>query len=76
MVMTIDVPEVAVREAALQGKSVETLLRERFSLPDLFPIGRSGRDPELAAQAIERLSERHTLAGLELSELINEGRRT
>lgn len=76
MVMTIDVPENAIREAERQGKSVEVLLRDWFLDSDLTPVGYSGRDPELAAQSIERLSERHTLDGIRMRDLLREGRRS
>lgn len=86
MVMTINVPERIVRDAEINGISVEEQLARLADvgsdadLNGLMPIGRQFGSAEEAAaeqkQAAERmLSSRSILGGLDIREMINAGRK-
>lgn len=86
MVMTINVPERIVRDAEINGISVEEQLARLADvgsdadLNGLMPIGRRFGSAEEAAaeqkQAAERmLSSRSILGGLDIREMINAGRK-
>lgn len=82
MVMTIDIPDAAVKEAESRGIQVEELLREKFTthveeriLPGSRPFGNGTRTPAEAGASICKNRKRYTLGDITIRELIDEGRR-
>ena len=81
MVMTVDVPEKILRDAASNGITVEQqLLRlaqagREPDLVGLVPLNPGQRDPEAAADRIQEFASRHTLGGLKIRDIVDEGRK-
>ena len=92
MLMTIDIPENVIKRAELSGRPVAELIEQAvYSLdrePNEFEIrrgpptpgfrwlGTPTKSPEEAAAAIREIASKNTLGGLDIKDLINEGRRT
>lgn len=88
MLMTIDVPDQIVRAAEVHGITVEQEL-QRLAKPQtepdltgLKPWGVTHESPEIAAEArrratdsIREIASRNTLGGLNIEDLVNEGRK-
>ena len=82
MVMTIDIPEKALKHAAELGISIEDLVSQTIDtigeepLPVGFiRLGLARHTPEEATAIIRDIASRNTLGGLSTKELIEEGRR-
>jgi len=83
MVMTVDIPEQVVREAAARGMAVEALIQERLqtasdfaSRPGSQRFGSGPASPATAAADIRELRSGQTLGGgITIRQLIEEGRR-
>lgn len=83
MVMTIDIPESIVSEAALRGVPVEAIIQERLSRssdyvsrPGFRRFGTSEQTPAKAAADIRDLRLGQTLGSdVTIRQLIEEGRR-
>jgi len=81
MVLTIDIPEKVVERAAALGLPVSTLVSQALNeigeepLPEGFVrLGTSTVNPVEATRIIRELASRHTLGGLKIKDLIEEGR--
>lgn len=82
MVMTIDIPDRVVKHAAHLGVPVNDLVSQAIEqigdepLPAGFVrLGPAKHSPEEATAIIRDIASRHTLDGLSIKELIDEGRR-
>jgi len=81
MVLTIDIPEKVVGRAAALGLPVSTLVSQALNQigeeplpPGFVRLGSSDLDPAKATVIIRDIASRHTLGGLKIKNLIEEGR--
>ncbi len=85
MTLTIEVPERVVAKAAELGVPVETLVSRALDgigeepIPQGFRLLRGDEPPSMtpkeATAGIREIQSRHTLGGLKIKDLIEEGRR-
>lgn len=82
MQITIDVPEKVVQRAEELGVPVEQFVSQVLdenagedAPPGFIRFGRSTMTPEEAGARIREFASRHTLGGLKIKDLIEEGRR-
>jgi hypothetical protein len=82
MVLTIDIPEKVVERAASLGVPVDKLVAEAINgigeeplPPGFVRLGTSPLNPAQATAMIREIASRHTLGGLKIKDLIEEGRR-
>lgn len=82
MVMTINVPEKIVERAAELGVPVDMLVLQAFDVivPEAVPegftrLGTATMTRAEAGAAIREIASRHTLGGIKIKDLIEEGRR-
>ena len=79
--MTIDIPEKLVARAEELGVPVIDLVSQALEgaqeapLPRFVPLGPALGTPEEATAVIREIASRHTLGGLSIKALIEEGRR-
>ena len=79
---SIEVPESVIARAATLGVPVETLVTQALEeitrepiLPGFVPLGKPTHTPAEAGELIRLIASRHSLGGLSIKNLINEGRR-
>jgi hypothetical protein len=82
MELTIDIPERLVRRAAALGVPVETLVAQALDQiadepipPGFVRLGVPTMTREEATASIREIQKNHTLGGLKIKDLIEEGRR-
>jgi hypothetical protein len=82
MMLTVDIPEKVVQQAAKLGMPVDQLVSQAIDKigeepvpPGFVRLGTPTRTPAEAAASIREIASRHTLGGLNIKELIEEGRR-
>lgn len=82
MVMTIDIPDKAIKLAAEQGVPVEQFVSQELEriweepIPEGFVrLGTSTKTLAEATASILDIQKRNTLGGLKIKDLIEEGRR-
>ena len=82
MVMTIDNPEKVIERAAALGLPVSTLVSQALeqiveeTLPSGFVrLGTSSKTRAEATESILEIQRTHTLGGLKIKDLIEDGRR-
>jgi hypothetical protein len=82
MELTIEVPEKLIERAATLGVPVTTLVSQALDQiardpipPGFVPLGTSALTREQATAEIREIASRHTLNGISIKELIEEGRR-
>lgn len=80
--MTIDIPETVIERAASRGVPVSALIAEAVaslmdeSIPAGFVrLGTSSMTREEATEALLEIQRTHTLGGISIKALIEEGRR-
>jgi hypothetical protein len=83
MTLTVDIPGKVIQHAAETGVPVEQLvsraideIAEEPLPPGFVRIGYSRKTPAEAGASIREIASRNTLGGLNIKDLINEGRRT
>ncbi len=82
MTLTVDIPEKVVQQAAKLGVPVEKLVSQAIDEigeeplpPGFVRLGTPRGTAKEAAASIREIASRHTLGGLNIKDLIEEGRR-
>jgi len=82
MVLTIDIPEKLLARAEVLGRPVAELVSQAIDdivegplPPGFVRLGTSTKTPAEAAADIRDIASRHTLRGIKIKDLIEEGRR-